>query len=247
MYVFNIKFEFSKKVIFDTIFLCVKESMAKYVCVVDGNVLANVQQNISYRTIINNSLLNICDGSSIALFTNWIYGTHYSAFTGPMIFKELLYKNYKQLLLGNTTEILNLLKTKIQNDGYKISNYSFMSLPFREVEDFDYQSIADYINENSFDLIWVSLGAPKQEIFVSKLTPFLNRGVVFAIGAAFNLILDEKNESPFSIYLKRIYLGWVLRVISEPRRIGGRAWRYFKLIPKMIYLEIKKKNNKIGL
>lgn len=244
MLVFNVNFEFSKDRAYEKIIYSIESNSPNYICVVDGNVLATAQKDILYREIINTSLLNICDGSSIALFTNWIYGTKFSAFTGPMIFKDLLYKDFKQLLLGNTSEILGLLKNKLKYDGCKIENYDFISLPFKSVEEFDYESIADNINRNSYDIIWVSLGAPKQEIFISKLTPLLKRGVVFAIGAAFNLILVEQRDTFVSAYMKKYHLGWCIRVAQEPKRIGGRAWNYLKLIPQLIYTEIVTKNKK---
>lgn len=245
MNIFNVIIEFDKQKLWRTIQQCIESHSKGYVCVVDGNVLANAHKVDWYREIINLSLLNICDGSSIALLTNLIYKTNYSAFTGPMIFKELLHKNYKQLLLGNTDEILNQIRAKLIKEGRDINNYGFKSLPFRTVDEFDYNAIAEEINESSYDIIWVSLGAPKQEIFVSRLTPLLNKGIVFAIGAAFNLILDEKEEAKLFSLMKRIHLGWLIRVAKEPKRIGSRAWKYFRILPELIFEEYRKKNKKI--
>ena len=67
-------------------------------------------------------------------------------------------------------------------------------LPFVSVDEFDYELIAKKVNEEKPDIIWVSLGAPKQEIFMSKLLPFLQQGVMFGIGAAFNYYAGILNE-----------------------------------------------------
>lgn len=45
---------------------------------------------------------------------------------------------------------------------------SFEELPFRKVEDFDYPTIAEMINQDAPDIIWISLGCPKQEQFMSR-------------------------------------------------------------------------------
>lgn len=41
---------------------------------------------------------------------------------------------------------------------------TFLELPFRKVEEFDYEGIAKTIEADGADIIWVALGAPKQEI-----------------------------------------------------------------------------------
>ena len=123
---------------------------------------------------------------------------------------------------------------------YDIEQFKFESLPFRNVEDFDYFTIANKINEFNPDIIWVSLGAPKQEIFISKLYPFINKGVLFAIGAAFNLYLGNKTNRRAPKILRRLHLEWIFRVCQEPKRVGKRAWNYLILLPAMILEEIPK-------
>ena len=54
------------------------------------------------------------------------------------------------------------------------------------VESFNYDLISQKINDTKPDFIWVGLGAPKQEIFMSKLEPFINKGLMIGVGAAFN-------------------------------------------------------------
>lgn len=46
---------------------------------------------------------------------------------------------------------------------------TFYELPFCDVEDFDYQNIAQMIEKDKAEIIWIALGAPKQEIFMNRL------------------------------------------------------------------------------
>lgn len=62
---------------------------------------------------------------------------------------------------------------------------TFYELPFLRVEEFDYPAIAKMIEDDGADIIWVALGAPKQEQFMARLNPYLKRGVQIAVGAAF--------------------------------------------------------------
>ena len=144
---------------------------------VDGNVLTMAQKNLQYREVLNSSIVNTCDGSSIALLASLIHHKHFTTFTGPELFSELVCKDFKQYFLGNTTENLERLKSRFTALNYNTDNFRFESLPFKNVDDFDYVSIAKDINEFSPDIIWVSLGVPKQEIFISKLYSFIEKDV----------------------------------------------------------------------
>lgn len=241
---FDIFLEFDKDKVEKKINDCIANNQKGYVCVVDGNVLATAYKQNEYKKIINGGLVNTCDGSSIAILAGLIHGSNFKTYTGPEIFSKYIQQNYKQYFLGNTQQNLSRLNEKFVELGYKTSNSKFEPLPFKHVQDFDYEIIGKDINLFSPDIVWVSLGAPKQEIFISKLIPFLDKSVLFAIGAAFNLYLgDEKNKRAPKI-MRKLHLEWLFRVIQEPNRVGKRAVSYFMLLPKLIFKEIKQKNTK---
>lgn len=236
---FNVNLEFDHKAFDSIIENAIKNNTIGYVCIVDGNVLTNATKNINYRNIINGAIVNSCDGDSIAMLAGFIHKQKFTSLTGPDIFAAYVKNNYKQYFVGNTIENLERLKARFFELGYYSDNYRFESLPFQIVEDFDYSNIAKNINEFSPDIIWVSLGAPKQEIFISKLYPFINKGVLFAIGAAFNLFLGDEGNKRAPKIMIRLHLEWLFRVIQEPKRIGKRALEYFFLLPGLIIEEIK--------
>lgn len=237
---FNVNIEFDKKIIHDKINETINSTKKGYICVIDGNVLATANKNFDYKEIINNSLINLCDGSSIALLASKIYKKKFITYTGPEFFSEYVGGSFKQYFLGNTQENLDQLKNKFINIGYNIKCFEFMSLPFNNVKDFDYKSIANEINAFSPDIIWISLGAPKQEFFISELFPLIDKGILIAIGAAFNLYLDEINNKRTPVIFRKMKLEWLFRVIKEPKRVGTRALNYFILLPKLILEEVKK-------
>ena len=228
----------------------VRETIAKkekaYICVVDGNVLATAHQNDIYRDIINGGLVNLCDGSSIAMLAGRIHKKNFRTYTGPEFFTKFANTNVKQYFLGNTVENLIKLKDNFTKSGYEVNQFKFEPLPFKNVEDFNYQSIAQNINAFSPDIIWISLGAPKQEIFISKLFPFIHSGVLVAIGAAFNLFLGDTDNKRAPELVRNLHLEWLFRVFQEPGRVGKRAFNYFLLLPRLVLEELKQvRNNKL--
>lgn len=237
---FNIYIEFDKSKIVNKINDCIERNQKGYVCVVDGNVLATAHKQKQYRDIVNGALVNTCDGSSIALIAGLIHKSKFETYTGPDIFSKYVGENYTQYFLGNTDENLLRLKNKFEALGHNLNNFKFQSLPYKNVDDFDYPTIAQEIQLFSPDIIWVSLGAPKQEIFINKLYPFLDKGVLFAIGAAFNLFLgDEKNKRAPKI-VRKMHLEWLFRVTQEPQKQYSRIKFYIKSLPRIVIDELKR-------
>lgn len=240
---FNIPIEFEKETVLETIRRTAENNKKAYVCVIDGNVLTTSYNNIKYREILNNSLINICDGSSIALLSSFLYKEKLRAFTGPELFDLLIKEDRKHLLIGNTEAVQSNLKLKFISQGLNPGNYSFLQLPFEKVEDFDYLTIAKHINTISPELIWVSLGAPKQENFIYLLNPHLEKGISIAIGAAFNFYINHKEFKRAPEYLRKLHLEWVYRFYKEPTKNGRRVFNYLFKLPYIIWSEYARIQN----
>ncbi|WP_052356230.1 WecB/TagA/CpsF family glycosyltransferase [Bacteroides sp.] len=238
MNVFKVNIEFDKTKIDNEICKYIKQKIKGYVCVVDANVLTMAQKNVEYRNVINSACINTCDGSSIATMVNLIYKTSYMAYNGPEIFGRYIEKPIKQLLLGNTKEKVDEIRSILKQKNINNSYLEYLSLPFCEVNDFDYEQIACQINKLKPDIIWVSLGAPKQELFMNNILPYIEHGLMFGIGAAFNF---------YTGYLKCPSIGigsfkfiWLDRLIKEPRKIWRRIFNYIKILPGLFYFELKR-------
>jgi N-acetylglucosaminyldiphosphoundecaprenol N-acetyl-beta-D-mannosaminyltransferase len=105
---FNVNLEFDYQIIHNKINDAIQKNLKGYVCVVDGNVLAFANQNEYYRTIVNSSFINTCDGSSIAFLAGKIHRKKLVTYTGPDLFEYFSKQKYKQYLLGNTNEVMGL-------------------------------------------------------------------------------------------------------------------------------------------
>ena len=238
---FSVALEFDHSRLREVIEDTITNSGKGYVCIVDANVLTIAQKNENYCNVLNQSIVNSCDGSSIAMLAGFAHKKKFRAWNGPDIFTYYIEKKYNQLLLGSTEETSNEIKDILKKNGIDISHISVLPLPFKSVDDFDYIEIAKIINDLSPDIIWVSLGAPKQELFMNILHPYLSRGVMLGIGAAFNFYIGK-------IAFPRVRIGslkfiWVSRVFSEPIKQLSRILPYIMLIPRLYLSEIKKRKS----
>lgn len=237
MDVFNIKIEFEPQVLRDTIERHIKEKKKAYVCVVDANVITIAQKDLEYQKIVKNATINTCDGSSIAKLVNKIYGTHYHAYNGPEVFEYYIERPFKHVLVGNTAKKVEQIKEFVKQKGGDV-DLQHVDVPFVPVEDFDYPAIARQINELKPDIVWVSLGAPKQEKFIANIFPYIEQGVFFGIGAAFNFYTGDLHNNKKEIGGLRLI--WLERILKEPKKQLKRVGGYLRAVPKMYWEERKK-------
>lgn len=209
-----------------------------YCCFIDSNLL--VEANKPFRNelfnVLNNSLINSCDGSYIALLASFIHKQKLQAYNGPEFFKKFIYSPDIHCIVGNTPAVFKKIKQKVALNG-SVSNLYHIPLPYYENDQFDYQEIAEKINEINPRYIWVSLGAPKQEIFMYRLMPFLNKGVMLGVGAALNYFSGEIKDIPY--WISKSHLIWLFRLLTEPKKQIKRIIKIIRYYPKIFFLETK--------
>ncbi len=239
----NINFLFDRKEIEQRMQSYIDNKEVTYICAVNANTVTVANNNPEYKKIINNSGFNLCDGSLLALSYKKIYKEPVSSYPGPDFFIDYLSKGrYKSFFLGSTDESLKSLKQKLVKYDPEISDMPFYSPPFIPLDDFDYDSIAKMINESNADIIWVSLGAPKQEEFMYRLKPFLEKGVMIGVGAAFIFYGDDKQKRAPKIF-RKMHLEWAYRNITT-FTIKKRFRNQLYYMPQLLFKEIRKINTK---
>ena len=105
-----------------------------------------------------------------------------------------------------------------------------ISPPFRPQTREEEEETVERLNRARPDLIWVGLGAPKQEIWMSR---FCGRvpGVMVGVGAAFDFHAGVVPQAPAR--LQRMGLEWAYRLLKEPRRL---FLRYLRANPTYLVL-----------
>ncbi len=239
---FNIRFEFDKGKVHAKIAECLKEYGCDYICVADGVIMNIANRKPDYLKVVNGGMFSICDSSYVPIYIRCIYGKHYEQYCGSQIFEDIVKsRKYRMIFLGTQQPILDTLKVNLTKINQDVEDMKFVELPFCAVDDFDYPAIARMIKDDGSDIIWIALGAPKQEYFMSKLKPYLDHGVMIAVGAAFKFFSDvDSNRAP--LWMVRNHLEFVHRVFSEPRKQLKRCGWIILTLPKLLFEEIVKKH-----
>lgn len=233
---FNINYEFDKPTIWNKIDEQLQKEGAGYICVADGNILQMVHKDLEYRKVVNGGMFSICDSSWVPVFLKRLYGVDYQQYCGSQIFEDLTgRKQYRQFFIGTSKQILEGLRQELSKKDPSVNDMVFFAPPFCKVEEFDYPSIAEMINKDNPDIIWVALGAPKQENFMYRLQPLLQRGVMIGVGAVFNFYCGLENAPKRAPqWIVKLHLEFVYRVFTEPKKQIKRCKDFLWTLP-MIY------------
>lgn len=244
---FNIRYEFDKSEIHRAISSRLKIPGSDYICVSDGNILNNAYKNKDYLEVINGGMFSICDSSYVPIYLKWIYNIDREQYAGSDIFYDIVKSNkYRMIFLGTQQSTLDSLKNELKKLNPDVESMTFRELPFLPVEEFDYPGIAKMIEEDEADIIWISLGAPKQERFMSMLKPHMNHGVMIAIGATFNFFSGLKIKRAPQWMVKN-HMEFIYRIFSEPRKQINRCWGILSTLPALLRCELKAKRNRATL
>ena len=87
----------------------------------------------------------------------------------------------------------------------------------------------DRINEAQADIVWVGLGTPKQDFWISEHRGAISATALIGVGAAFDFHSGRVRQAP--AWIRRSGLEWAFRFIQEPRRL----WRRY-LVDNVIFL-----------
>lgn len=241
---FNINYALSPEEVWQRIDRQLDKEGADYICVADGVILNIANRKPEYMKVVNGGMFSILDSSYVPLYIKWLYGKRYQQYCGCQIFRDLVSSGkYRMMFLGTNQRILDALRSNLRTMNPAVDGMTFYELPFRDVDDFDYRAIAQMVNEDSPDIVWVALGAPKQEIFMSKLKPYMKRGVMIAVGAAFKFYSgqDEKRAPKWMV---DSHMEFVYRIMRDPKKQLKRCGWIVLTLPGLLYREWKRKRNR---
>lgn len=241
---FNIRYEFDRAAVHTAIARQIASGQADYICVADGVILNTVNRDEAYRRVVDGGMFAICDSSYVPLYLRLLYGRRYSQYCGSDIFRDIVsQRRYRMAFLGTDQATLDALREQLGRLNPDVGQMLFYELPFCTVNDFDYPAIARMLAADGADIVWVALGAPKQEIFMSKLKPHLEHGVMIAVGAAFKFFSGQ-GERRAPQWMLRHHLEFVYRIFSQPRKQLRRCTLIVATLPSLLFHEWRRKKVK---
>lgn len=188
----------------------------------NAEIVMMAQNDEEYKEILNKTDLNVPDGSGV-IFASKIYKEKLpERVAGFDLMMELIkiasLKHYKIYLLGAKADVVKGAYLNLKSRYQGIDIVGFHDGYFSEIDE---EEIINDINEKKTDLLFVALGAPKQEKWIYKNRNKLNVKVAIGVGGSFDVIAGKVTRAP-EIY-RKLGLEWFYRLMKEP-------WRYKRMM-----------------
>ena len=206
--------------------------------IVSGNpeVLLNGLQNSDLldNFTSKNSII-IPDGISTVICSKIVGQTVKEKIAGVELMDSLVKKCEKEkqgiYLLGSTKETVDMCNINLRTK-YRKLNILGSHDGYFEMD--NCEEILKEIEKVKPQVLFVAMGCPRQEIFITKYMDRLPCSVFMGVGGSFDIIAGNVKRAPK--WMINIGMEWLYRVAKEPFRI-----KRLSSIPKFILMVIKDK------
>lgn len=195
-----------------------------YVCVANVHTLTECQKAPDFRQIHNQASMVTPDGMPLVWVSRLKGARHVRRVYGPDLLQAVCEvsarKGYRQYFYGGAEGVPEQLAASLADRCPGLQVAGVESPPFRPLTEDEDRETVDRINAAHPDIVWVGLGAPKQERWMAAHFDRLEVPVIVSVGAAFDFHAGVKKQAPR--WMQRSGLEWLHRLASEPRRLWKR-------------------------
>ena len=195
------------------------------VAVCNANSLVRAYRDKSLNEILKSFDLALPDGFPVAKASAILYKNSQKRVDGYNIFNQTvktgLKNNTSHYFFGNSEEVITKLISKLKDRHPDINIAGYNCPPVSSAKKLSSNHYQKIISEMNPDIVWVSLGFPKQEKVVYNFSnsDFLSSNLV-GIGFAIEWVAGTKLKAPE--FLANLGLEWIFRLIQEPKRLYKR-------------------------
>ena len=202
----------------------IKNREQNYVCVTTVHLLMEAQKDADLMKTLNLAGLTTPDGMPLVWIGKLRGCSNLDRVYGPDVmlnFSALAAeKKYTSFFYGGAPGVTEMLSSKLKERFPGLGIVGTYSPPFRPLTPEEDEEVVNIINKVNPDVIWVGLGAPKQDKWMAEHVGRVNAPVMIGVGAAFDFLSGRKKQAP--VWIQRSGFEWLFRLLSEPRRLWKR-------------------------
>lgn len=199
---------------------------SRYVCLSNVHMVMEGWDNPNFRQIINAADLITTDGVPLVWCLRALGLPSAVRVYGPDLTLHVCAAAAQQQLAiglyGGTAQSLKEFAALLQSRFPAIEIACSIAPPFRPLTEAEDATYTKQLAESGARILFVGIGCPKQEIWMSEHRGRLNMPML-GVGAAFDFHAGRVKQAP--AWLQAIGLEWLFRLLMEPRRLWRRyAW-----------------------
>jgi N-acetylglucosaminyldiphosphoundecaprenol N-acetyl-beta-D-mannosaminyltransferase len=194
------------------------------VAICNANTLVRSVRNTEVRTSINNFTIKAPDGFPVAKALSFLTKQKFSRVDGYKVFLQTIQKGLsrgtRHYFFGNNDEITQLMINKLTQKFPDMNIAGYLCPEVMSADDL-VERYKEEIQSINADIIWVSLGFPKQELFIDTLCNEIETSINFVgVGAVFEWVAGTKKKAPE--WIADLGFEWLLRLFQDPKRLYKR-------------------------
>lgn len=201
----------------------IAQRQSRYVCICNVHSVVMASQDAEFGRVVNEADMATPDGAPVAWMLRRLGFAGQRRINGP----DLMWKYCEQaqargeavFFYGSTLDTLNDLQKRLTQAFPYLMVVGMESPPFRPLSAEEDAAIVERINRSGAGVVFVSLGCPKQEMWMAAHRGRVN-AVMIGVGAAFDYHAGTIKRAP--VWMQDRGLEWLHRLVSEPRRLWKR-------------------------
>ena len=196
---------------------------SRYVCICNVHSLVTARQQPAFARALAQADMTTPDGAPVAWMLRRLDVPGQQRINGPDLMLRYCERAQRSgvaiFLYGSTTEVLASLQSELRRRFPGLRIAGSYAPPFRPPTPAERQSEIDQINGSGAGVVFVSLGCPKQELWMAERSGHI-RAVTIGVGAAFSFHAGITRRAP--AWMHTLGLEWLHRLSQEPRRLWRR-------------------------
>ena len=227
--------------VFDTVYQWCQTRQRRYITVVNPHSVMLCCRDEQMSRAVARSDMTLPDGTGIIWAANILGYKNCGRVTGPDLMLKLCdwgrQAGYRHYFYGGKNGVAELLAEKLSKmyPGLKIAGT--YCPPFRPLSDEENDAIIKKINAAQPDIVWVALGAPKQEKWMARHIAVIETKVMIGVGAAFDFHSGNIKWAPVAV--RKLGLEWAWRLACEPKRMWRRNLDSPLFLAKVLCRQLK--------
>ncbi len=218
-----------------------KREACHLVAVTDMHSMMEAQQDAQFKAILNSADLVVPDGFPLV----WLgrrkgFPRLRRRVYGPELMlrfcEESAPKAYRHFFFGGAPGVAEELARRFASRFSGLVVAGTFCPPFRLLTAEENQAAIAVVERSRADIVWVGLGAPKQERWMFANRDNLRVPLLVGVGAAFDFHTGRVAQAP--VWMREHGLEWLFRFSQEPRRLWRRYLIYGTQFAFYVLLEL---------
>ena len=214
----------------DTNYANIKKLLNKGGLVVlpSGPGLSSINKDLNYKIALQNSDIVLFDSGYFCILLRFLKNIKVKKFSGYKLLENLikdLKKSKKKIFLIDP----NLNESKVNKKYLNIKNLNQYIAPQYNKDKIEDIKLLNMINFQKPKYVIINLGGNTQEVLGYYLKQNLKyKPVIICSGAAISFF--TKKQAPISNFIDKLYLGWLVRILFNPKVFLPRYLKAIKLL-----------------